>query len=217
MKINEKKVKKILSSVKNKHHFIPEYAENYTLIQTGNKNDFNNYDFKLEDLEGNQLILRKTLHGDASADVLFILKTSKGKFINETRRFNQKDIPVKVYCMKSEKEWKFSFKGNVINTLTKDKTHLEFNAVFSSDEPLVDIFDQINPQTTAQKLKDSQTDQRILNLQGIADQVSYEQKGVICAEIKFKEETISLSSEGIRKHKFGQLELQNFISFLNRA
>ncbi len=218
-KMSEKKIKKQLLKLKNDHKLIVDYAENYALIDTGKHEDFNNYDFTLKDNEGNQLTLRKTLHGDQNVDMIFILKTNKGRYVNEKYRYKESKVPAEVYCMTSGKEWKFSFKGNVINTQSpnRDKSFLEFNAVFSSDEPIVDMFDQINNDSSVSKLKTSYPDQKTLSFLGIADQVSYEQQGTIKAEVKFDSETMKLNSKGLRKHNFGTLEFQNLLKFLRVA
>ncbi len=218
-KMSESKIRKQLERVKKQHKFIAEYAENYALIETGSHDDFNNYDFRLEDNQGNKLTLRKTVRGDQIVDVIFILKTSRGRFVNVDKTFKEKDVPVKVYCMTSEKEWKFSFNGEVINTASDDKKPLtlSFNAVFTSEEPIIDMFDSIDSKDKIEKLKASYPDQRRLSLAGIADQVSYEQQGTIKAEVKFNEETIELSSKGVRKHNFGKMNIQNFLKFINIA
>lgn len=218
-KLSEKKLQKKLIKIKNNHKFIPEYVENYSLIHTGNKDDVNNYDLTLKDDKGNQLILRKTTFGDQTAEVLFIVKTEKGKFVNQQRIYNQNELPVNIYCMKSEKEWKFSFKGNMVNVtdLQKEVSYVEFEASFKSDEPMIDIYDQIDYRSSAKKLKDSFADQQTFVNDKFYEQVSYAQNGIVNGEVKFKDETVVLNTQGLRKHNFGKLSLQSLLKYLNIA
>ncbi|MFA6800898.1 MAG: hypothetical protein WCR19_02175 [Acholeplasmataceae bacterium] len=216
-KMSERKIIKKINALRINHHFIPEYAENYTLIYTGNRQDFNNYDFSLRDEKGNQLILRKTVLGDQSVEILMMLDTPEGKFINTQRLFNNNDMPVYTYCMESKKIWKFVFKGDVINTNSNDKkiSYLEVSAIFNSNEPMIDTFEQIDEKLSISKILSSHFDQEVLNQKDLYEQVSYIQHGNVKAEILIDNQKIELNSKAIRKHEFGKLSYKNLFTLIN--
>ena len=217
--MNERKIFKKLNYTKQKHHLIKEYAENFQLIETGLSEDLNNYDFTLKDEKGNVLTLRKTIHGNSKTEVIFILKTKDERYVNAQRVFEGNNTSVRVYCIESEKLWKFTFKGEMIKTsdLEKPNKYVELTATFNSDEPIIDLFDHLDYKASAKKLLKSSPDQKLVKPEELSEQVSYIQKGMIEANIKLDEEELVIKSKATRKHNFGKLSLQSLLKYLNVA
>lgn len=212
---SQKKITKIFNEINRKRKFIPEYAENYALMHTGDKNDINHYDLTVMDQQDKTLVIRKTIHGNRRVDILILLKTPKANYVNVKRRFNTDDDPLKIYCMSSEKEWRFSFDGYMRQTNQKNKEakHITFKATFKSDEPMVDLFNHIDYEHITQKPL-SNKEKGWLKNESFKELVSYQQDGVLSLEMHLNDEVITLNSQATRKHDFGKHPFQGLLKFL---
>jgi len=204
-----------LKKMNQKRNFIPEYVENYTLIPTGDANDINHYDLKIKDQQGQTFIIRKTVRGNNKVGILILLKTPENTYVNKQRVYTQINDPLNIYCIRAEKQWKFTYKGEFIETKHKQKTpiNVSFEATFKSDEPIVDMFDHINYQTLKHKTI-LPSEEKLIKQDAFKEIVAYEQEGMINAQIKLDDQLLTLASTATRKHRFGKLDFQGLFKIL---
>lgn len=213
--LSQRKITKIFHEINQKRNFIPEYAENYALVYTGDHDDINHYDLSVTDQNGKTLVIRKTIYGNQRIDILILLKTPDKSYVNVKRRFHVDQDPLKIYCMASEKEWRFSFDGYMRETKQRNKEakHITFKATFKSDEPMIDLFNHIDYKHITQKVI-SKKERQWLQAEAFKDLVSYQQAGSLLFEMHLDDEIISLHSKATRKHDFGKLPFQSLFKFL---
>jgi hypothetical protein len=211
--MSEKKTIKRLKEIKENHYFIPEYVENYTLIHTGNHDDMNNYDLKLKDNNNNELTIRKTLRGDQSIDALVILKTNQQKYIYQKKIFTNETDPLKIYCLKSEKSWKFIFNGKVLTTNNKT-INMSFKINFTSSEPIEDLVRNLGRKSLIKQNLKHKVDRKMIKDEQMTQIVAYQQKGNVEGEIKLDDQLITFNTTGIRHHKFGKMAYQSLFKVL---
>ena len=198
-----------------KRIFIPEYVENYTLIPTGDANDINHYDLKIKDQQGRTFIIRKTVRGNNKVGILILLKTPKNTYVNKKRVYTQSNDPLNIYCIRAEKQWKFTYKGEFIDTKQKQKSliNVSFEATFKSEEPIIDMFDHINYQTLKHKTI-LPSEEKLLKQDAFKENVFYEQEGMFNAQIQLNDQMLTLDSLATRKHRFGKLDFQGLFKIL---
>jgi len=211
--MKEKKLIKRLKEIQENHLFIPEYVENYTLINTGNRHDTNHYDLKLIDEHHNELMIRKKMRGDNSIDVFVMLQTKNQKYINKKRVYTTQEDPLKIYCMKSEKDWIFAFEGVMVST-DKETVKLAFKIHFTSNEPIEDLINDIVLTKINKHILKHPIDQEMINEQEMTEIVSYQQTGRVEGKIQIEDKTITLNTTGIRHHKFGKSSYQRLFRVL---
>ncbi|QWB96122.1 hypothetical protein KHQ89_01355 [Mycoplasmatota bacterium] len=214
--MKEKKLSKRLEQIKQTHVFIPEYVENYTLINTGNRDDMNHYDLKLKDNDHNELVIRKTLRGDNSVDVFVMMKTKNQIYMNKQRTYMADKDPLKIFCMKSEKEWMFSFEGLMISK-EKEMINTAFKINFTSNEPIEDLISRLKTNESSKQVLNHRVDQTMIKDPEMTQIVAYQQKGSVQGVIKLNDKTITLNTIGIRHHKFGKHAYQSLFNILQRT
>jgi len=210
---------KTIKKVKALAPFNLEVSENYQLPTNASGDQINDYYLFAHTLEGESLVVRKTMYGDGRVEVWVVYHSQEATYSNKHTTYQNETGPLSINLIEAGKTWSFKFNG-ILNKMRIDETKLatftneelafEISGLFNSETPVFDVRTQMDEELYANAIAKEKWNPNFRDDLIFSRQEQVKQQGMMTAKIKRGEIESDFKAYGLRIHAYG---LQDWTRF----